>query len=46
MKQSSALKYLLFKKKKIITQKIAMQIPVPNFNTMWKKPYSIYTCEL
>ena len=22
-----------------------MSIPVPNFNTLWEKPYSIYTCE-
>ena len=40
--------YFLFqkKKKKIIIQKLDMVIPVSNFNKMWKKPYSIYACQL
>ena len=39
MKQLSALKYFLFqKKKKIIIQKLDVRIPVPNFNTIQKKP--------
>ena len=46
MKQLPALKYFIFSKKKINIQKFDVKIPAPNFNTMWKKPYSVYTCEL
>ena len=35
-----------FQKKKIIILKLDAKIHVPAFNTMWKKPYSVYTCEL